>query len=150
MSRYFSGLPLAVNQGKTMSAQEQLPDFGMDSQQLYAEESYTDRHVGNIRVLRPVTASGENDPSRAVIYTGQTQVMTPAGALPLSFEIEANSLAEAVAAYGESARQALQRMMEELRELQREAASSIVVPGRDNNAFGAPGAGRPGGGIQFP
>lgn len=131
-----------------MSAQDQLPDFSMDANSLYIEETITDRRVGTIRRLLPVTADGSADESRSVIYSGQTQIMTPAGALPLAFEIEASSLSEAVANYGTAAQAALEKTMEELREMQREAASSIVVPGR-GNPQGAAG-GLPGGGIQVP
>ena len=131
-----------------MSAQEQMPDFSMDSSSLYIEESITDRRVGAIRRLLPITADGSADESRSVIYSGQTQIMTPAGALPLSFEIEADSLEQAVNNYGEAAQAALEKTMEELREMQREAASSIVVPGRGGPQAGPGGVG--GGGIQMP
>ena len=92
-----------------MSAQEQMPDFSMDSSSLYIEESITDRRVGAIRRLLPITADGSADESRSVIYSGQTQIMTPAGALPLSFEIEADSLEQAVNNYGEAAQAALEK-----------------------------------------
>ena len=75
------------------------------------------------------------------------RVMTPAGALPLSFEIPANSLIEAVTGFGGAAREAVERTMEELREMQRQQASSIVVPG---SGMGGPQGGLGGGGIQMP
>jgi hypothetical protein len=111
-------------------------DIAMDSKGLYREETFTDRRVGTLQRLTPVTASGADDTSRAVLYVGQTQVLTPAGALPLSFEVNAASLDDAVAQFGEHAKQALARTMRRLEELRREQASSIIVPG------GAP----PGGG----
>lgn len=117
----------------------------MDSTGLYIEESFTDRRVGNLQRLSPVTSSGQTDDSRPVLYLGQTQVMTPAGALPLTFEIEAASLEDAIAKFGENAQQALADTMERLEELRREQASSLIVPGS-----GAPGGGGPGGGIQMP
>jgi len=117
----------------------------MDSTGLYIEESFTDRRVGNLQRLSPVTSSGQTDDSRSVLYLGQTQVMTPAGALPLTFEIEAASLEDAIAKFGENAQQALAETMERLEELRREQASSLIVPGS-----GAPGGGGPGGGIQMP
>ena len=117
----------------------------MDSTGLYIEESFTDRRVGNLQRLSPVTSSGQTDDSRPVLYLGQTQVMTPAGALPLTFEIEAASLEDAIAKFGENAQEALADTMERLEELRREQASSLIVPGS-----GAPGGGGPGGGIQMP
>jgi len=45
----------------------------------------------------PVLIDGSTDPKRAVLYSGQTQLLTPNGVLPLGFEIEAATLEEAVA-----------------------------------------------------
>jgi len=64
-----------------------------------------------------------------VLYVGQTQVLTPAGALPLSFEVPAASLDDAVAKFGDMARDALARTVRRLEEMRREQASSIIVPG---------------------
>jgi hypothetical protein len=96
----------------------------------------------------PVDANGELDPSREVQYIGSTQVLTNAGPLPLSFEIEAGSLAEAAAAFGDAAKDAFEKTMHELRELQRQQASSIVVP--QGGMGGMPGGGMGGGKIQLP
>ena len=49
--------------------------------------------------------------------------------MPLSFELAAASLDEAVEQFPEAAQQALERTMEELQEMRRQAASSLVVPG---------------------
>jgi hypothetical protein len=114
-------------------------EIAMDGAALYHEETFTDRRVGTLQRLTPVTAAGARDEARPVLYVGQTQVLTPAGALPLSFEVPANSLDEAVANFGEMAKQALARTMRRLEELRREQASSIIVPGA------APPGGVPGG-----
>ncbi len=103
--------------------------IAMNAGGMYREETFTDNTVGTLRRLTPVKVSGEPDNTRSVQYIGSTQVMTQAGPLPLSFEIDASSLTEAVAAFGESAKAAFEKTMEELRELQRQQASSIVVPG---------------------
>ena len=58
----------------------------MDAANLFREEIYTDRKIGVIRCLVPVTAEGKVDESRKVIYTGEAQIMTQMGALPISFE----------------------------------------------------------------
>jgi len=117
----------------------------MDAASLYQEESFTDRRVGSLQRLTPVTKEGAPDSSRPVLYIGQTQVLTPAGALPLSFEIEASSLADAIAQFGDHARQALEDTMRRLEEMRREQASSLIVPGSGGGPRG-PG----GGGIQLP
>ena len=121
---------------------QELPEIHLDGDNLYREESLTDRRVGTLQRLTPVTASGEDDPSRAVVFTGSTQLMTPMGALPLNFEIEASSLEEALAGYNAAAQQAMVQTLEELQEMQREQASGLVVPGQGGGGGGpAPGGG---------
>ena len=116
-----------------MSQMDNSPEINMDANALAREEVYTDSRVGTIRKLTPVTIDGEVDSSRPLQFVGSTQIMTPGGALPLSFEIETDTLEGAVAGFGEAAKLAVERTMEELKEMQRQQASSIVVPGRDNN-----------------
>jgi len=126
---------------------DQATDLHMDADDLYFEESFTDRQVGSIRRLTPVKPDGSPDERRAVSYIGQTQILTPVGALPLTFEIEAASLDEAVRKFGDAAQQAAERAIEELRQMRREAASSLVIP----DAGPGRGGGFPGGGkIQLP
>jgi hypothetical protein len=118
-------------------------DIAMDATALYREETFTDRRVGTLQRLTPVTAAGATDSTRPVLYVGQTQVLTPAGALPLSFELQAASLDDAVAKFGEHAKLALARTMRRLEELRREQASSIIVPGSaPPGGIGGPGGGR--------
>ncbi|KAA9131422.1 hypothetical protein F3N42_08875 [Marinihelvus fidelis] len=126
---------------------EQMQDIQMDLAQLCREDIFTDSRVGSVRRLTPVTADGDDDASRPVQYFGSTQIMTPAGALPLNFELPGDSLQSAIEGFGDAAREAVERTMEELKEMQREAASQIVVPkgGEVPGGFGGPG-----GGIQMP
>ena len=77
----------------------------MDVASLYREEVVTDRKVGTIHVLTPILDSGERDTNRPLLFLGDTQIMTQMGPLPISFEIKAETLAEAVAGYGEAAKQ---------------------------------------------
>jgi hypothetical protein len=112
---------------------ETSPEINMDANALSREEVFTDSRVGTIRKMTPVTVNGDIDHTRPVQFIGSTQIMTPGGALPLSFEIETDTLEGAVAAFGDAAKQAVERTMEELKEMQRQQASSIVVPGRENS-----------------
>src|SRR5258707_1107706 len=107
---------------------ESINDIKVDSKALYLEEVFTDRRIGTIRRLTPVKGDGERDTARAVLYVGETQVMTPAGALPIGFEIGAGSLEEAADKFGQLAKEAIERTVKELQELRRQAASQIVVP----------------------
>jgi hypothetical protein len=96
--------------------------------------------------MTPVTRNGETDESRPVLYMGQTQILTPAGALPLGFEIEADNLRAAIDGFGDAAQEAVERAARELEELRRDAASSIVVPDLGSGPVSPPGGGK----IQFP
>jgi hypothetical protein len=130
---------------------ESINDIKVDSKALYLEEVYTDRRIGTIRRLTPVKGDGERDEARAVLYIGETQVMTPAGALPIGFEIGAGSLEEAADKFGGLAKEAIERTVKELQELRRQAASSIVIPqGGLPPAGGLGGGGLGGGKIQMP
>ncbi len=132
---------------------ERLPEIKLDPDDLYREELFTDRRAGTLRRLTPITAEGDDDPARAVSYVGDAQLMTPVGALPLSFEIPAQSLREALDKYPGAAREAMERAIEELKEMRREAASSIVIPevGSGGGPGGLGGSGGIGGGkIHMP
>src|ERR1700741_3650149 len=103
-------------------------EIKVDPNALYLEEVFTDRRVGTIRRMTPVKKDGERDQARAVLYIGETQVLTPAGALPIGFEIGAGSLEEAADKFGQLAREAIERTVKELQEMRRQAASQFVVP----------------------
>jgi hypothetical protein len=133
-----------------MAAPTNAPEPRMDANDLYREDVYSDRKVGTIRVLTPVRADGTPDPSRPTSYVGQAQIMTPAGVLPLSFDIPAKTLADACAGFSDGAKVAFEETMKELQELRRQQASSIVIP--EAGAASALGQGGlpPRGKIQFP
>jgi hypothetical protein len=126
-----------------MNSPDTTNEIKMDASNLYREEVFTDNAVGTLRRLSPVTASGEPDSSRSVQFIGSTQVLTTAGPLPLSFEIEADSLAVAASGFGDAAKAAFERTMEELKEMQRQQSSSIVIP------KAGMGGGMGGGNIQL-
>jgi hypothetical protein len=117
-----------------------MPDIQLDSTSLYREDIFTDRKAGTIRRLMPVLIDGSTDPKRAVLYSGQTQLLTPNGVLPLGFEIEAATLEEAVAKFPAAVKSALEQAIEEAREFRRESASRIVVPDVGGGAL--PGGGK--------
>jgi len=126
---------------------ESLNDIKVDSKALYLEEVFTDRRIGTIRRLTPVTKDGTRDAARPVLYAGETQVLTPAGALPIGFEIAAGSLEDAAEKFGQLAKEAIERTVKELQELRRQAASQIVVPQGPLPPMGGAGGG---GKIQMP
>ncbi len=134
-----------------MSSMPDQEQFKFDKSSLVREEVFTDLRAGQIRRLTPVDANGRDDTDKPVRYVGQTQVMTNAGALPLSFELEADSLEAACEAFADEARKSLEETMEELKRMQRESQSSIMVPGQEGGQGGAggPGSGMPGGGFKL-
>ncbi len=122
----------------------------MDAASVYREEVYTDRKVGTIRCLTPVKSDGSPDAARNATYVGEAQILTPMGALPVSFEIEGKSLDDAIAKYAAAAKEAVERTVKEIQDLRRQAASGIVIP--QGGAGGLPGGmgGLGGGKIQMP
>ena len=131
----------------TKPAEQQSTELKVDPNSLYMEEIFTDRRIGTIRRLTPVKDDGQRDTARAVLYVGETQVLTPAGALPIGFEIGAGSLGEAAEKFGQLAKEAIERTVKELQEMRRQAASQIVIP---QGGLPPVGGGGPGGKIQMP
>jgi hypothetical protein len=125
-------------------AAQRAGDAKMDATSLYREEIYTDRAAGTLRALVPVKADGSADTARPTLFIGEAQILTNMGPLPISFEVDAKDLAEAVENYGEAAKVGVERAVRELQELRRQASSSIVLPGA-GGAAGLPGGIPPGG-----
>lgn len=130
-------------------ADERNLDPQMDAAALYQEEMFTDRKVGAIRRLSPVKSDGGADPTRPVLYVGQAEIMTNMGPVPINFEIEAKTLDQAVAGFAPAAAAAIERTVQQIQEMRRQAASQLVVPqgGMPNLGPGGPGRG---GKIQLP
>lgn len=118
-----------------MPEQEQF-DFKVDTANLYREDAITDLKVASIRRMIPVTAEGQDDPSRSPIFFGHTQIMTPQGALPLQAKLMANNLTEALAVFPKAMEQEMAQMVQQIRKMQEEEQkkkgdeSRIIVPGR--------------------
>ena len=126
-----------------MAAQNDLPDVKIDVTSLYREDVFTDRRAGTLRKLTPLTATGADDNTRHVLFSGQTQLLTPAGVLPLAFELEVDTLEEAIEKFPEGVKNALEQAIDEAREMRREQATRIVVPEVGGGPVG-------GGKIKFP
>ncbi|MEM7405746.1 MAG: hypothetical protein AAF458_10665 [Pseudomonadota bacterium] len=119
-------------------------EIRMDADNLYIEEMITDMAAGSIRRLTPINADGSADTTRPIVFMGQAQVLSAMGPLPLTFALEAEDLAGAVEMFADAAEEAVKKMVEELKEMQRQQASQIVVPGAGGAPPmpGAPGGGR--------
>jgi hypothetical protein len=111
-------------------ADEHAVELRMDPSSLYREETFTDRRVGVIRVMTPVKTDGAIDLGRKILYVGEAQLLSPVGALPITFEIDATSLGDAAEKFADGAKVAVERAIRELQELRREQSSNIVIPDR--------------------
>lgn len=120
-----------------------LADVKVDKANLYKEESFTDLKVATIRRLSPVKEDGSPDASRPMLFSGETTLMSDRGPLPIQCPIEAKDLNEAMDKFPEAVQAAVEKLIEQAREMQRQAMNRIVVPGQ-----GGPGGGGfpPGGG----
>ncbi len=122
-------------------------NLAMDADGVYREDVYTDRKVGTIRCMVPVLSDGSADKNRNTLYIGEAQIMSPMGAIPVTFDIEAADLSAAINNYAEAAKEGIERTVREIQEMRRQAASSIVIP--QGGAGALPGGGL-GGKIQIP
>lgn len=130
-------------------AEERNGDPHMDAAGMYLEEVFTDRKVGGIRRLTPVKSDGSVDATRPVLFLGQAEIMTNMGPVPINFEIEGKTLDQAIAGFSVAATAAIERTVQQIQDMRRQAASQLVVPqgGIPNLAGGPPGRG---GKIQLP
>lgn len=120
----------------------------VDTDNLYREESITDLRAATIRQLVPIKPDGSDDDSRPRRFIGDTTLMTQMGPIPVQFPLEVDTLAEAFEQFPEGVRGAIERLNERAREMARDEASRIVVPGQGVPPGGnLSGGGMPGGGM---
>jgi hypothetical protein len=118
-----------------------LNEITVDANNLYREEVFTDLRVATIRRLTPIQADGSPDPSRQPLFSAQTHLMSQAGPLPVEAPLNATTLEEAIASFPTAIQAAVDKLIEEAKEMRRRESSRIVVPGGP-----LPGGGMPGGG----
>ena len=100
----------------------------VDKNNLYREDVFTDLKVATIRRLTPVKADGSTDALRETLFSAETQILTPQGPLPIHVPIEAKTLDEAIEKFPAAVQQGVERLVEEAREMRRQASSRIVTP----------------------
>lgn len=121
-----------------MSDQPVVGDIEVDIENLYREESFSDMKVASIRRLTPVLSDGSEDTARPTLFIGETTLMSQRGPLPVQAPIEAANLTEAFEKFPAAINVAVEQLIEQAKEMQRQEASRIVVPGGQ----GAPGGSR--------
>lgn len=111
-------------------------DFTVDKSNLYREESIVDLKSASIRRLVPIRADGSDDPGRAAIFIGSSQLMSREGPLPIQARLKATTLEAAYEEFPSAMQSALAEMITKLQQLYREQqrgkqdSSRIIVPGR--------------------
>ncbi|MBW2713371.1 MAG: cytoplasmic protein, partial [Deltaproteobacteria bacterium] len=88
--------------------------------------------VASIKQLTPIKVDGERDESRPIMFIGQTQLMSQMGPVPVQCDIEAENLEEALGKFPAAVQVAVEKMIEEAREMQRQEAHKIVIPGQED------------------
>jgi len=104
-------------------------DFSVDRQNFYREESFTDLKVATIRRLSPVKPDGSVDKTRKTVFIGQTNIMTPSGALPIQAVIQAKQLQQAVKRFPHAMQDAVDKLAEEVQKMKQQEESKIITPG---------------------
>jgi hypothetical protein len=111
-----------------MAEEQSLDNIQIDGSNLWKEENFTDLQTGSIRKLTPIKIDGSDDDSRQATWAATTNIMTPGGALPISGDIDAANLEEAVAKFPEAINLAVKKLQEDMVRMQQEQASKIVTP----------------------
>lgn len=112
------------------SEQPTVADFNVDKSNLYREETFSDMKVASIRRLTPIKPDGSVDESRDPLFLGETTLMSQRGPLPVHAPIDAKDLAEAFDKFPEAVNKAVEQLIEQVKEMQRQESSRIVVPGQ--------------------
>ena len=109
-------------------SENSLENILLDGSNLWKEENFTDLKVGTIRKLTPIKVDGSEDESRTATFAATTNIMTPNGALPVSGEIDATNLEEAVDKFSDAINAAIKKLQEDMIKMQQEQANKIVTP----------------------
>lgn len=111
-----------------MASDDMALEGTVDLNNLYRQETYTDLGFGSIQCLHPITADGTDDTGRAKVFMGSAQIMTPHGAIPVQCEISATTLREACEAFPAAVKKAVQELVQQARDFERERQGGIVIP----------------------
>ncbi|MEI6890537.1 MAG: hypothetical protein V5783_00055 [Pontiella sp.] len=111
-----------------MSEEQPLENIQIDGSNLWKEENFTDLKTGSIRKLTPIKLDGSADDAREASWSATTNIMTPGGALPISGDIDASNLEEAVTKFPEAINLAIQKLQEDMVRMQQEQANKIITP----------------------
>jgi hypothetical protein len=111
-----------------MAEEQSIDNMQIDGSNLWKEENFTDLKVGSIRKLTPIKIDGSEDTDRQASWSATTNIMTPSGALPISGDIDAVTLEEAVNKFPEAIQEAIKKLQEDMIRMQQEQANKIITP----------------------
>lgn len=111
-----------------MSEKNEIENIKFNKDNLWKEENYTDLEVGAIKKLIPIKVDGTKDDQRLPTFTATTNIMTPSGALPLTGQIEAENIEEAIDKFPDAINEALKKLQDDMMKMQQEQANKIVTP----------------------
>lgn len=100
----------------------------VDINGLYREETVSDLKAATFKIMSPIKIDGSDDESRDKFISAHTSVMSPMGVIPLQAKLEATTLEEATKEFPGAIEKAMDKLVEEAKEMQRQEASKIVVP----------------------
>jgi len=69
--------------------------------------------------------------SRKTVFFGESQLLSPAGPIPVQCPIEAATLEEAIDRFPQALSAAVEEMLAAAEELRRQEMTRIVIPGRE-------------------
>ncbi len=95
-------------------------DFTVNVNNLYREENITDLKVASIRKLIPVKPDGSLDESRAPLFYGHSQLVSPQGPVPLQAQLPANNLQEALEVFPAAMKKDLEDMLKRIQDMQKQ------------------------------
>ncbi len=101
----------------------------VDANLLYKEETVTDMKAATFKIMTPIKSDGSEDESREKFISAHSSVMSPMGVIPLQTRLDAKTLEAAAKEFPQAIQKAMDKLVEEAREMQRQEASKIVVPG---------------------
>lgn len=131
--------PFAPPKGIRMDLdQKGIDQIKVDTANLYKEEVFSDMRTGTLRRMTPIKIDGTPDLSRPGFFLGQTHVMSNAGPVPVEFKLEVATLQEACDRFPAAVQQAIEEMLAEIQAMQRERASSLILPGSGSGKIQMP------------
>ena len=109
---------------------EKIVEMGINVDNLYREEVYTDLESGAIKCYIPIKIDGTSDETRERKFMVMTNIMSPQGIIPISalLDEDVNTLEKAIIGFREGIDNRIEQMVEDAQRQAIEEQSRIVTP----------------------